>query len=880
MRFFFLLLLIAASSLAIGQSSKIDSLRQLIDKEDDGIKKVKLLNQLSFEFFGLDVEKSGATTEQSLQIAQKINDKGSEGWSFAYRGLYFFLSGSLSEATEYFEQSFTLAKALHDYNLQVYALNQLGNVCRDRGTFDSAYQYYKQAQFTSKAADPYHRSIVSMSIGRYYLATNKPDSALQFFNEALKLRKNTTDLVLLADIRILIGNCYRVMDDLDEAERQYEAANAVSQNDPIVEADYLQNMGEIYFRKGDFQQALANWNKVMMYHRKFQYKYALAELLYRMGAVFEEQGYYDLSLEYLSNGLGIAEKSGYHYLSGRIHNELGWVYYRSLNFEFALKNNIQAEKILKHLKANLEVAGCWDLRGLIERNLKHYDTALYYHQRSLQTRIQLKNNSEISDGYFNLGEFHLQLGRPQTALPNYLKSLAIDNAVGANYGVSLNYNRIGRIYIQLAKFDSAKMYLDKSLGLAIPISANDVFRDNYLDIAAYYEAIGKPKDAIPYYKKYNQVTDSVFSKQTAQSLASYRTLYDVERSEKELELLHKDNKINKTQVQKQRIILYSVVTGFVCLLVLAAFYYRFSKRLKKLNDSLAEKNEEVQIQSEGLVKANEVLLKLNLEIASQKEEIQAQAEELEESNQAISGINESLEERIGVRTLELKQAYKELDTFFYRSSHDFRRPLTTFMGLAEVAKITVKDTAALGLFEKVNETARNLDKMLMKLQSISDLGLQELIYREVLIREKFTNALLLVEQQILQKNIETKIEVDPEFLFYSYPALIKILIENIIENSVCFCARNNPSILMKAFMVNDEVVIQVEDNGQGIEKEYIERVFDMYFRGNELSKGNGLGLYIVKKTADKLNARITLISQPGKGTTISIFFPKVTKRIS
>ncbi|NJK76338.1 MAG: hypothetical protein HC942_23015 [Microcoleus sp. SU_5_6] len=71
MRFFFLLLIIAAPTLAVGQSSKIDSLRLLIGKEDDGSKKVELLNQLSFEFFGLDVERSGATTEQSLQIAQK-----------------------------------------------------------------------------------------------------------------------------------------------------------------------------------------------------------------------------------------------------------------------------------------------------------------------------------------------------------------------------------------------------------------------------------------------------------------------------------------------------------------------------------------------------------------------------------------------------------------------------------------------------------------------------------------------------------------------------------------------------------------------------------------------------------------------------------------
>ncbi len=132
-----------------------------------------------------------------------------------------------------------------------------------------------------------------------------------------------------------------------------------------------------------------------------------------------------------------------------------------------------------------------------------------------------------------------------------------------------------------------------------------------------------------------------------------------------------------------------------------------------MNREISEQNEEITVQSEELRENNELLHNLNREIHEQKEEIEAQSEELIESNETISRVNARLEEKVEARTTELKQAYTELDTFFYRSSHDFRRPLTTFMGLAEVAKITVKDNVALELFEKINETARNLDKMLM-----------------------------------------------------------------------------------------------------------------------------------------------------------------------
>lgn len=832
--------------LTYSQSPKVDSLQRLIDYEGETSRKVELLNELSFAFFDLDVERSNKSTEQALLLADRIGDKRGGAWALAYRGLYFLFSGNLSEAKDHFEQSLTRGKALRDRNIETYSLTQLGNVYRDQGMFDLANQFYHQAiRPALHDQSQYYRSVVFMNLGRFYLTIHEPDSALHAIQEGMRLRASSVNSSLLADAWILIGNCYRGKEDFDEAEKYYQMAFRVSEGEPFIEADYLQNMGEIYFRQGDFQRALENWAKVLSFHRKNQYKYMLADLLFRMGAAFEEQGYFDLANEYLADALKIAEKADYQYLMGGIYNEQGWVYYRSLNFKIALDNNLKAERIFKKLTTEFELANCWDLRGLIERNLQHYDTALQYHEKSLAIRIDLQNKGEISDGNFNLGEFYLKMGKPQMALPYYFKSLTIDRELDNTYGMSLSYNRIGKIYTQLSRFDSAKIYLDKSFALALPISANNIFHDNYYDLASYYEKLGQDKKAIYYYKKYNQLSDSIFSKQTAQSLASYRALYDVERNQQQIELLNKDNQLTKTLVSRQNTILYAAIAGVVALLILASMYYQFNSRLRKLNFSLAEKNEEIQ----------------------------AQAEELIESNHLISSVNENLEERIEQRTSELKQAYNELDTFFYRSSHDFRRPLTTFMGLAEVAKITVKDKMALELFEKVNETAHNLDKMLMKLQSISDLGVEDIVYKQISLEDKFRLEVARVRQELLQKNIRTQISVDPSLEFYSYPALIKIIIENIVENAISFSGRRDPFILLKGYTENDEIIMEVEDNGQGIEQEYIPRVFDMYFRGAEHSKGNGLGLYIVKKTADKLKARVYLQSKAGQGTKISIIFP-------
>ncbi len=132
-----------------------------------------------------------------------------------------------------------------------------------------------------------------------------------------------------------------------------------------------------------FRQLLDHWGKVLSYHRQSHYKYGLASLLLRMGKIFDQQGYFNLATDYLTNALKISEKASYQYLTGEIIYEQTWVNYRSKNYDQALANLKKAENIFMQTKSKAEIAGSWDLQRLIERRLKHYDTAIYYHQKSL-----------------------------------------------------------------------------------------------------------------------------------------------------------------------------------------------------------------------------------------------------------------------------------------------------------------------------------------------------------------------------------------------------------------------------------------------------------------------------------------------------------------
>jgi signal transduction histidine kinase len=305
---------------------------------------------------------------------------------------------------------------------------------------------------------------------------------------------------------------------------------------------------------------------------------------------------------------------------------------------------------------------------------------------------------------------------------------------------------------------------------------------------------------------------------------------------------------------------------------LAGVYYRSFKREQKLNLDIAERNEEIRMQAEKLSVTNAVLTQLNDEIAEQKEEIQAQATRLEQSNQTVIRINQQQEEVLRVRTDELTHAYKELDTFFYKASHDFRRPVTTFLGLVQLARITVKDSTVLELFDKVQQTANHLDKMLIKLQSISDVGLQRLQFTEIVVNDILHSVFRTFKDELAVAQVDFHVTAGVS-CFHSYPSLVTVILGNLIENSINFRCTKGAYIHVQIYRQDDEVVLRVQDNGQGIQPNYHDGIFDMYFRSNENSKGNGLGLYIVKKAVQKLHGRISFESIPYEGSTFYVYLP-------
>lgn len=222
----------------------------------------------------------------------------------------------------------------------------------------------------------------------------------------------------------------------------------------------------------------------------------------------------------------------------------------------------------------------------------------------------------------------------------------------------------------------------------------------------------------------------------------------------------------------------------------------------------------------------------------------------------------------------LKNANSELELYVYKASHDLRSPLASMLGLIYVWKSETNDPTTINYLNMLEVTGKKLDFTLFELvKAMKIKGIKEFTdnidFNEI-INEIFTKFSHYPGYD--RMTIESQIDIKDSFVSNKF--IIETILQNLIENVIKYQKHtiSNPFINICIKEENKKVVLIVKDNGIGIEESIQSKVFDMYFRGTLDSKGSGLGLYLVKKSVEKLNGNIHLQSKEGVGTTFTVNF--------
>lgn len=901
--------MLCSSVLYAQVTSASDSLKKTLAKNISQTQRVDVLNQLAYQNFDFDDSLAFEYARQAVKEAEKIDYPAGLQYAYTMLGIGHFSYGEYETALVAFRKAEQL-NAAGILQHSVYNLILKGNILADIGEFDSAeFQYNKALQLIQKEGTDVYIERVYRGFARLFLSMHRNEEALEFIKKAEELRAGEAEEKKI-DLYSLLTRIYVHLNDLEKAqETNTKFCSLVAPlEDNFHKAMCLLNQAEIYVNKGMYSDALKECFKALEISEIYDYSLLRVQLFLQVGEIYLELSDYKLASDFLYRGLTITEKTGMRPLSADIYVSLAWIYKEQGNYDLALEFADKAQVLWQIMKHKQGIARCHNIRGLIYLLQKKFYESIDEHTKALALREEIQNRSGIAASYFNIALAYEELGMLQRALELQLRAVAMDEQLADKQSLAISYNGLSQLYLKLGKLDEVEKYLAKVRQLALETKSQILLRNYYSNFADLLDVKGDFKQASYFRKEQQKLTDSLYLINNNMKLAEMQAIYQVDRKEQEIQLLSKEREIQMSKVewqqariQNQTWIIILGSAAFVLAMTFIYFIVRANKNiirakmslaelneeliaqseelkesnesLKELNAKLQEQQEEIQAQTEELQESNGSLLKLNEEIQEKREEIEAQAEELREANETILVINQELESKIEERTSQLRQAYVELDTFFYRSSHDFRRPITTFLGLAEVAKITVQDAKALDLFEKVKETAQSLDKMIRKLQSISDVGAQEMVYKEVLLRELIDNIVVGFKDELEKKNVRVFQDIKSIPSFQSYAALVRVIVENLIENSIQFASMQEPFIRITADVQDNRIVLVVEDNGQGIAAEYHERIYDMYFRANVTSRGNGLGLYIIKKALNTLQGSVEFSTKVHVGSTFTVKLP-------
>ena len=238
--------------------------------------------------------------------------------------------------------------------------------------------------------------------------------------------------------------------------------------------------------------------------------------------------------------------------------------------------------------------------------------------------------------------------------------------------------------------------------------------------------------------------------------------------------------------------------------------------------------------------------------------------------------------KLEIETLKVRENYRK--DFMGNVSHELKTPLFTVQGyILTLLDGAMKDkTVRKKYLQRASKGVERLIYIVKDLDMITKLEVGDLVLNkeEFNIVETVQNVFDLLEMKAAKKNIILEFDMD-----YSHSIMVNAdreriqqILTNLIENSIKYGKDDGTTEVSIEDLIQNKVIVRVTDNGEGIEKEHMPRLFERFFRvdksGSRKEGGSGLGLAIVKHLVEAHNEKIYLESQFGIGSEFSFTLEK------
>jgi len=388
-------------------------------------------------------DKAMTCSENSLRIAEKLEDLSGKAMSLNNSGEIFYEQGNYPEALKRFEAALQIAEQLGNFSGKAVILNNIASIHHAQGNYPETLKRYEEAlQIDGQLGNLKGKVDNLNNIGNIYQDQGNYPKALERYEAALQIAEQLGDLSGKANVFNNMGSIYSGQGSYPEALERYEEALQIYEQlgNFRGKAICLNNIGEIFRAQGNYPEALKRFEEALDINKQLGNLRGKATCLNNIGVIYKEQGKYPEALKRYEEALQIAEQLGD--LSGKATD---------------LSN----------------IASVHNAQGNCPEAMKKYEAAL-------QIDEQLGNLSEKAFDLYNIGEIYGRQGDYPKALKRLEEALQVFEQLGDLTWKASCISNIGMIYGVQRNYPRALERLEEALEILKSIGLGDSSNANIL----------------------------------------------------------------------------------------------------------------------------------------------------------------------------------------------------------------------------------------------------------------------------------------------------------------------------------------------------------------------------------------------------------------
>lgn len=611
---------------------------------------------------------------------------------------------------------------------------------------------------------------------------------------------------------------------------------ATETGDNLLIAKAAKHLGTLYYRQSDFANALEYFNMALNHNIEAGNTDELAASYNNLGVIFNRLGYYNLALKNHIQQLKINEENGN--LSGIANSNLniGNIYNNMDENDKAYEYYREALRIAEELGDTNFMATSYINLGVASMELENNEQAIQYFNMALPIKKRMGDQVNVANILLNIGVIYNNSKNYKLAEDYFLRSLKIFRQMNHRQNVVAALLNLGDVYIKMNAFRKSYGMLTEAFEIAQEIDSKQLVSETYEVWAKWYEAQGQYRESLGYFKRMTALNDSLLDIEKSLQIRNLQIVYEVEK--KEREIMEQDLSIQRLKASQFYLLLAIIIV--LSLAFVAYYHYRTKKRhARELETKIAEALRKEKEQQQIIVHQSS--------LTSLGELASGIAHEIKQPLQNISLANEALQMEITEETLDRD--------FFAKS---------------------------------VNDIAESIKRIKFIINEISNFsrGQQQPILEWFNINTRIENAFSLARTKFSNRRIDVQFQLDqsiPEFQGnpYKFEQVVVNFFNNakdaIEEKAAKSGEEFDKKMIVRSYVQDDFINVEVEDNGTGVPEAIKTRIFLPFYTTKEIGRGTGLGLSISLGIAKEMGGLIEIESEEGKGTLMRLKMPVLKK---